>query len=107
LSNDYIEAAFSLAGQLLQYPSGGNCIITSGLISVMTQTLKVSNAKQFRVIYILIVSLLKVKKCYLQNITKFVTFLDNVLYGYANALTSFTSAGGIDSLVSRLKVRLV
>jgi E3 ubiquitin-protein ligase HUWE1 len=41
---------------------------------------------------------------FLQNVTKSVGLLDSIVYGFAASFSAFCNAGGLDSLVNRIKV---
>lgn len=40
----------------------------------------------------------------MQNVTKSVGLLDSIVYGFAASFSAFCNAGGLDCLVSRIKV---
>jgi hypothetical protein len=39
-----------------------------------------------------------------QNVTKSVGLLDSIVYGFAASFSAFCNAGGLDTLVNRIKV---
>ena len=67
-------------------PSSGNMIVGAGLIPVLIQAIE--NRLPNR----------------LYLVSKTMQLLDNVLYGYTNALTLFCNARGVDILVDRIEV---
>jgi hypothetical protein len=42
----------------------------------------------------------------LQNVTKSVGLLDSIVYGFAASFSAFCNAGGLDTLVNRIKVHI-
>ncbi|KAF9206640.1 hypothetical protein BGZ49_002096 [Haplosporangium sp. Z 27] len=65
--------------------TGGNMVISAGIVPVLLQLLTNKHPAQIK------------------NVTKTVTILDSLIYGYTAAFTSFCSAGGLNSLVTRIK----
>ncbi|KAI9357936.1 hypothetical protein DFJ73DRAFT_173945 [Zopfochytrium polystomum] len=85
LPQDYIDSVFNFMAQIISVVSGGNMVVAAGIITILTQALSLPVNKHFK------------------NVTKFVTTLDSIIYGYSNSFPSFASANGLEHLVSRVK----
>ncbi|KAJ3026294.1 UNVERIFIED_CONTAM: hypothetical protein HDU68_005895 [Siphonaria sp. JEL0065] len=84
-SADFVEAFFSFLSQLVNSSMGGSMLVSSGIVQVIIKAFQVSRESQMK------------------NVSRFVTFLDLMIYTFPNAFTAFTAANGVDLLVARIK----
>ncbi|KAF9918729.1 hypothetical protein BX616_006259 [Lobosporangium transversale] len=84
-SQEYLDAMFAFISFIIGSQMGGNMVISAGIVPVILQMLSNKQPTQ------------------LKNVTKGVTILDSLIYGFSTAFTSFCSAGGLNSLVARIK----
>ncbi|KAH7042417.1 hypothetical protein BKA57DRAFT_398309 [Linnemannia elongata] len=82
---DFLDAMFALISYIISSQTGGNMVISAGLVPVLLQLLSNKHSSQ------------------LKNVTKSVTILDSLVYGFSTAFTSFCTSGGLNSLVARMK----
>ncbi|KAK5815411.1 hypothetical protein F5H01DRAFT_279335, partial [Linnemannia elongata] len=82
---DFLDAMFALISYIISSQTGGNMVISAGLVPVLLQLLSNKHSS------------------HLKNVTKSVTILDSLVYGFSTAFTSFCTSGGLNSLVARMK----
>ncbi|KAG0297593.1 hypothetical protein BGZ96_005696 [Linnemannia gamsii] len=82
---DFLDAMFALISYIISSQTGGNMVISAGLVPVLLQLLSNKYSSQ------------------LKNVTKSVTILDSLVYGFSTAFSSFCTSGGLNSLVARMK----
>ncbi|KAF9145192.1 hypothetical protein BGX30_010067 [Mortierella sp. GBA39] len=82
---DFLDAMFAFISYIISSQSGGNMVISAGLVPVLLQLLSNKHSSQ------------------LKNVAKSVTILDSLVYGFSTAFTSFCTSGGLNSLVARMK----
>ncbi|KAG0319507.1 hypothetical protein BGZ97_002029 [Linnemannia gamsii] len=82
---DFLDAMFALISYIISSQTGGNMVISAGLVPVLLQLLSNKHSSQ------------------LKNVTKSITILDSLVYGFSTAFSSFCTSGGLNSLVTRLK----
>jgi E3 ubiquitin-protein ligase HUWE1 len=89
-SNDipqsFIEALLSFISFLATHTAGGNMLIGAGIIPLLIEVTKN-----------------QLPRC-LAIVSKTMTLIDNILYGYQNAFQVFVGAGGVNVMVDRVKV---
>ncbi|KAG0309262.1 hypothetical protein BGZ98_004111 [Dissophora globulifera] len=82
---EFLDAAFAFLSFLISSQSGGSMIISAGIVPVLLKLLDNMRPSQ------------------LKNITKSVSILDSLVYGFNTAFTSFCSSDGPNLLVARIK----
>ncbi|KAF9960631.1 hypothetical protein BGZ70_008530 [Mortierella alpina] len=82
---EFLDAFFALISFIIGSQTGGNMVISAGIVPVLLQILSNKHVSQLR------------------NVTKSVTVLDSLVYGFGTAFTSFCTSGGLNSLVARIK----
>ncbi|KAG0215073.1 hypothetical protein BGX33_001508 [Mortierella sp. NVP41] len=82
---DFLDAMFALISYIISSQTGGTMVISAGLVPVLLQLLSNKHSSQ------------------LKNVTKSVTIMDSLVYGFSTAFTSFCSSGGLTTLVTRVK----
>ncbi|KAF9353291.1 hypothetical protein BGX26_008924 [Mortierella sp. AD094] len=85
LPQDFLDAVFAFISFLAGSQSGGSMLISAGIVPVILKLLNNKHASQ------------------LKNVTKAVSLLDNLVYGFGTAFTSFCSSDGLNTLVARIK----
>ncbi|KAJ2962784.1 hypothetical protein NQZ79_g2089 [Umbelopsis isabellina] len=85
---DFLDALFAFVTYLIQTQSGGQMLMSAGIIPTLLTIL--GNKKQSQ----------------LKNVTKSVGLLDSIVYGFAASFSAFCNAGGLDSLVNRIKIEV-
>ncbi|KAF9997246.1 hypothetical protein BGZ79_009053 [Entomortierella chlamydospora] len=84
-TQEYLDAMFAFISFIISSQTGGNMVISAGIVPVLLQLLANKHPTQ------------------LKNVTRSVTILDSLNYGYTTAFMSFCSSGGLNSLVARIK----
>ena len=82
----FTEALLGFISFLATHTAGGNMLIGAGIIPLLIQVTK--NELSSRLVVV----------------SKTMTLIDNILYGYPNAFQIFVSSGGIQVMVDRVKV---
>ncbi|KAF9173026.1 hypothetical protein BGX20_004283 [Mortierella sp. AD010] len=82
---DFLDTVFAFISFLAGSQSGGSMLISAGIVPVILKLLNNKRASQ------------------LKNVTKAVSLLDNLVYGFGTAFTSFCSSNGLNTLVARIK----
>ncbi|KAI8602492.1 hypothetical protein EDD21DRAFT_320345 [Dissophora ornata] len=82
---EFLDAVFALISFIISSATGGNMVISAGIVPILLQLLSNKHPAQLR------------------NVTKSVTILDSLIYGFGTAFSSFCSSGGLNSLVARIK----
>ncbi|KAG0374236.1 hypothetical protein BGX24_010655 [Mortierella sp. AD032] len=82
---DFLDAMFAFISYIISSQTGGNMVISAGLVPVLLQLLPNKHSSQ------------------LKNVTKSITLLDSLVYGFSTAFTSFCTSGGLNMLVARMK----
>ncbi|KAK9767472.1 E3 ubiquitin-protein ligase tom1, partial [Basidiobolus ranarum] len=82
---DFIDALLSLIGYIITTQSGGNMVITAGIIPVLLSILDSREAR------------------HIKSVTRVVGLLDGIVYGFPNSFTTFCEANGIRVLVDRIQ----
>ena len=83
----FVEGLLSFVTYIATHASGGNMVVSAGLIPLLIQVIEVRLPNR------------------LYAISKTMQLLDNVLYGYTNAFQLFCNARGVEILVERIEVR--
>ena len=83
----FVEGLLSFVTYIATHASGGNMIVSAGLIPLLVQVIEVRLPNR------------------LYAISKTMQLLDNILYGYTNAFQLFCNARGVEALVERIEVR--
>ncbi|KAF9571966.1 hypothetical protein EC968_010503 [Mortierella alpina] len=84
-SQDFLDAMFAFVAYVISSQSGGSMVISAGLVPVLLQLLTNKHASQ------------------LKNVTKGISILDSLIYGFGAAFTSFCTSDGLSLLVARMK----
>ncbi|KAI1319340.1 hypothetical protein EDD11_004206 [Mortierella claussenii] len=84
-TQEYLDALFAFISYIIGFQTGGNMVISAGIVPILLQLLSNKRTSQLR------------------NVLKSVTILDSLVYGYSTAFTSFCSSGGLGILVGRIK----
>ncbi|KAF9934938.1 hypothetical protein BGZ67_003626 [Mortierella alpina] len=84
-SQDFLDAMFAFIAYVISSQSGGSMVISAGLVPVLLQLLTNKHASQ------------------LKNVTKGISVLDSLIYGFGAAFTSFCTSDGLNMLVARMK----
>ncbi|KAG0034694.1 hypothetical protein BGZ82_005652, partial [Podila clonocystis] len=82
---EFLDAMFAFLSFIISFQTGGNMVISAGLVPILLQLLTNKRVNQ------------------LKNITKTITVLDSLIYGFSTAFTSFCASNGINLLVARMK----
>ncbi|KAG0347069.1 hypothetical protein BG004_000179 [Podila humilis] len=82
---EFLDAMFAFLSFIISFNTGGNMVVSAGLVPILLQLLSNKRASQ------------------LKNVTKAITVLDSLIYGFGTAFTSFCSSNGINLLVGRMK----
>ena len=88
LPHSFVEALLSFITYLASHASGGNMVVSAGLIPLLIQVIE--NRIPTR----------------LPVISKTMQLIDNVLYSFTNAFSLFCTSRGVDVLVERIEVSL-
>ncbi|ORY44089.1 hypothetical protein BCR33DRAFT_850734 [Rhizoclosmatium globosum] len=88
--NEFIDAYFSLLSQFVNSNHGGAMLVSSGIVGVIVKSFGVTGGSVGQ----------------MKNISRFVTFLDLMIYNFPTAFGPFTAAGGVDLMVSRIKIEV-
>ena len=83
---EFIEALFALVASLLVTHTGGNMIISGGIIPILVQILQNNHEHHARVVV----------RC--------LGILDNILYGFGHSFALFLEANGLEGVIERIKV---
>lgn len=86
LPHSFIEALLSFITYLASSASGGNMVVSAGLIPLLIQVVENKNSNRLPVI------------------SKTMQLLDNVIYSFSNAFSLFCTARGVEILVERIEV---
>ncbi|KAJ3032901.1 hypothetical protein HDV00_006990 [Rhizophlyctis rosea] len=81
----YVDSLFGFISRLCATQSGGTMLVSAGLVPTLIHLLDNRRESQIKVI------------------TKTVAMMDNILFGFTTAFTSFIQANGLDVLVLRIK----
>ncbi|KAF9277395.1 hypothetical protein BGZ68_009323 [Mortierella alpina] len=84
-SQDFLDAMFAFIAYVISSQSGGSMVISAGLVPVLLKLLTNKHASQ------------------LKNVTKGISILDSLIYGFGAAFTSFCTSDGLNLLVARMK----
>ncbi|KAK9761441.1 E3 ubiquitin-protein ligase tom1 [Basidiobolus ranarum] len=82
---DFVDALLSLIGYIITTQSGGNMVITAGIIPVL---LSILDSRETQ---------------HIKSATRIVGLLDGIVYGFPNSFTTFCDANGITILVNRIQ----
>ncbi|KAF8985816.1 hypothetical protein BGZ46_001784 [Entomortierella lignicola] len=85
IPQEFPDAIFAFITFLAGSQSGGSMLISAGIIPTILKLLNNKHASQ------------------LKNVIKGVTILDNLVYGFGTAFTTFCSSDGLNILVARIK----
>lgn len=86
LPQSFVEALLSFVTFIATHASGGNMVVSAGLVPVLIQIIENKLPSK------------------LYMVSKTMQLLDNVLYGFNNAFQLFCNARGVDLLVERIEV---
>jgi E3 ubiquitin-protein ligase HUWE1 len=84
--SEFADALFSFIFYIITTNTGGNAVISAGMIQTFTRFIPLSNPS------------------YLKLITRCIVLLDNIIYGFSNALNIFVNADGVNMIVNRIKL---
>ncbi|KAL1921444.1 uncharacterized protein VTP21DRAFT_11160 [Calcarisporiella thermophila] len=82
---EYVDAFFFLLTYIVSTQSGGTMLISAGIITTLLQLLQNKNSSHAKVI------------------TKAVSMLDSIVYGFTNSFSVFINANGLSILIGRVK----
>ncbi|KAF9096459.1 hypothetical protein BGX23_011187 [Mortierella sp. AD031] len=82
---EFIDAIFAFISYIISGQTGGNMVIAAGLVPCLLKLLINKHESQ------------------LKNVTKSISLLDSLIYGYSAAFTSFCTSDGLNVLVARVK----
>ncbi|KAI8349558.1 hypothetical protein B0O80DRAFT_501281 [Mortierella sp. GBAus27b] len=82
---DFIDAIFAFVTYIIGSQSGGSMVVSAGIVPVLLKLLSNRHFSQVK------------------NVTKSVSILDSLIYGFSTAFTSFCSSNGLETLVTRIK----
>ncbi|KAG0205736.1 hypothetical protein BGX28_002703 [Mortierella sp. GBA30] len=82
---DFLDAVFAFIAYIISSQSGGSMVISAGLVPVLLKLFSNKHSSQ------------------LKNVTKGVSVLDSLIYGFGAAFTSFCTSNGLHVLVARMK----
>ncbi|KAF9531661.1 hypothetical protein CPB83DRAFT_79933 [Crepidotus variabilis] len=88
LPQSFVEALLAFLTYLASHASGGNMVVSAGLIPLLIQIIESRNPKRLPVI------------------SKTMQLLDNVIYTFTNAFSLFTASRGIEILVERIEYEI-
>ncbi|CAI2172902.1 16430_t:CDS:10, partial [Funneliformis geosporum] len=83
-NQEYYDAVFALISYFITSQTGGTMVISAGIVPTLLQLLNNKNPQQSK------------------NITKVVSILDSLVYGFTPSFTSFCNANGVRTLVQRI-----
>ncbi|KZS98333.1 hypothetical protein SISNIDRAFT_546300 [Sistotremastrum niveocremeum HHB9708] len=81
----FVEALLSFLSFLATHTSGGNLVVGAGLVPLLIQVIENRVAGRIGIV------------------SKTLTLLDNVLYGYSNAFQIFVNSRGVETMVQRIE----
>lgn len=84
-SQEFIDSFFSFVSFLINTSSGGQMIISAGIVTLLTNAIS------------------SYSPTHLKSISKCATMIDTIIYGFPSSLNVFISAGGVDIIVSRIQ----
>jgi E3 ubiquitin-protein ligase HUWE1 len=87
-TQELIDLFFSFVSFIINTSSGGQMIISAGLVNVLTTALATRSLP------------------HLKNIAKCAVMIDTIIYGFPASLNIFMTAGGVDTLVLRIHEEL-
>ncbi|KAI8810926.1 hypothetical protein BJ742DRAFT_675473 [Cladochytrium replicatum] len=82
---EYLDSLFNYIAYVITTQSGGNMVITAGIIPALTSALE------------------KPPSHHIKNVTRIVGLLDSITYGFSNSFNFFANANGLDTLISRIR----
>ncbi|TPX56315.1 hypothetical protein SpCBS45565_g08434 [Spizellomyces sp. 'palustris'] len=82
---EFVEALFGFVTYIASTQSGGNMIISAGVLPVLIQLMGNMRSAQ------------------LKSITRCIVLLDSLVFGFSASFAAFTAASGLDVLVARIK----
>ncbi|KAF9186277.1 hypothetical protein BGZ51_006019 [Haplosporangium sp. Z 767] len=82
---EFLDAIFAFISYIIGSQSGGTMVISAGLVPVLLKMLQNKHSSQ------------------LKNVTKSISILDSLVYGFGTAFTSFCTSDGLNMLVARMK----
>ena len=86
--SEFAEAIFSFIFYITTTNAGGNAVISAGMIQTFTRFLSVTSP------------------AYLKVVTRCVVLLDNIVYGFTNAMGIFVNADGVNLIVNRVQAEV-
>lgn len=86
LPKDYVDALFSLITHMASTNTGGQMLITAGIIPLLLKLIPVNISTTYK------------------SISKAIHILDTLLYTFEPAYTVFNTANGLSTIVQRIQV---
>ncbi|KZV95100.1 hypothetical protein EXIGLDRAFT_644511 [Exidia glandulosa HHB12029] len=83
--SSFIEAILSFVSYIASHASGGNMIVGAGLVPLLIQVIDIELPSRLSVV------------------SKTMSLLDSVLYGFTNSFSIFCNARGVETLVTRIE----
>lgn len=84
----FLDALFTFVSYLLQTQPGGQMLMSAGVIPTLVQIVGNHHYTQIK------------------NVAKVVGLLDTIVNSFATSFSAFCNAGGLDTLLNRIKVCL-
>jgi E3 ubiquitin-protein ligase HUWE1 len=85
---ELVDAILSLISTLITSQNGGNTIVSAGIMPILVQMLENRRQAQMRVV------------------SRVLTILDSILYGFHQSFEAFIEANGLDIIVTRIEEEL-
>ncbi|KAJ3019634.1 hypothetical protein HKX48_001941 [Thoreauomyces humboldtii] len=82
---EFIDALFGFVGYIASTQSGGNMIISAGVLPILIQLMTNARPEQMK------------------PVTKCIILLDSLVFGFTTSFAPFTAANGLEFLVRRIK----
>ncbi|OZJ01676.1 hypothetical protein BZG36_05393, partial [Bifiguratus adelaidae] len=83
---DFLDALFAFIAYIIQTQTGGQMVMAAGIIPTLLSMIEAPSNKHVR------------------DVTRVVSMLDSLVYGFSNSFSAFCNARGLDILVKRLEV---
>ncbi|KAI8817902.1 uncharacterized protein EV422DRAFT_196979 [Fimicolochytrium jonesii] len=84
-TQEYIDALFGFVAYIASTQSGGNMIITAGILPVLVQLM------------------MNTRQEHIKSVTKCVLLLDSLVFGFSPSFAAFAAANGLENLVQRIQ----
>ncbi|KAJ1515745.1 hypothetical protein HMI56_001495 [Coelomomyces lativittatus] len=83
LSGDYFDAMHSLLSHFMSLQNSGSMLLNAGLMNVLVQSLEV-------------------KSIHVKYVSKMITMMDSIVYGFSNGFSIFCNCQGLMKLIQRI-----